>query len=223
MRIEMAACILCLAGFVVGCGERADTMATPARESIARCRQLVADVKMEAPANVRYEVFKKAFDQIAAVPDAGKKVELAKELSALVNEIDLELQGVDYKEFADRVSRFRTLLDWSVWSLFEARADGNDVLQCLMDGTAKYRKASFAIPVSARRAGESLEEYSARCEAIISLAGEYEHAMMTLDKAEWGHLQSLPPELHGKYHEWKKSMEKLPSAKDIQLQLRALR
>ena len=94
---------------------------------------------------------------------------MAKELSSLVKEIDLNLQGSDFLEFADRVSRFKSLLDWSVWSLLDANAESEYTFQCLMNGMAKYRKACFSIPIAVRADNESQLNENGRSRCARSL------------------------------------------------------
>lgn len=198
---------VCLVVLNSGCDKPPRTVADFVVEDIANCHKLVIDEQMAAPANIRYALFKKTFDEIATIPDSGLKIKRAKELASLVESVDLKLSGTDYSGFVDRVSRYKTLLDWSIWTLFEVNAEGEYTLQCLMNGMNKYRTACFSI-LAVRVSDESPEMYSRKQWAITSLASEYRYAMMSLNKAEFGYLQSLPKELHGKYHEWKKTLSR---------------
>ena len=223
MRLGFLLLVVCMELIVAGCGERKDPTLGLIREDIDRCEKMVLDGNVEASANVRYDLFKRTFDRIAAIPDAKDKILMAKELSSLVKEIDLNLQGSDFLEFADRVSRFKSLLDWSVWSLLDANAESEYTFQCLMNGMAKYRKACFSIPIAVRADNESVESYARKCEATMALVDEYEYAMIALDKAERGHLRSFPQELHDRYREWKKTLQMCPKSADVRSRLRKLR
>lgn len=223
MGFKLLWVILVLDVIVVGCNKQRNASLAPIRNNIAFCEKFILDENVEASAKDRYDLFKCVFDQIATIPDVGDKAMLAKELSLLVKKIDLGLSGGDFIRFAERVSRFKSLLDWSVWGLMDANVDPEYTFQILMEGMEKYRKACFSIPITARSASESAEAYAKKCEAIISLASDYEYAILALGKSEKGHLQSFPRNLHDRYKRWKESVSKCPKLEDVRCRLRAFR
>jgi len=218
--LTMLVCVLAMAP---GCGGDDGDVTSSVQLGIAKCAGLVKSCNVPAPANVRYKLFKRTFDDILAISDAKLKVEMAKQFAGLVDEVDLELRDGDCMEFADRVSRYKTLFDWSLGAMFAAKVEGAYVLKHLINGMARYREACFAIQIESRAATESVEAYEKKCRAICELAAEYEYAMMSLEKSEKGHLQSLSPELHAKYREWKKSIPAWPKAKEVRSQVWKLR
>lgn len=215
MRLKFFLIGLSLNTVIAGCSKEMDASTVAVRKNIAWCEKLVTDRNVEAPANVRYDLFKRTFDQIAEIADEKQKTAMAKEFSSLVKRVDLSLSDTDFMGFVDRVSRFKSLFDWSVWSLLDAKADSEYTLQFLIDGMAKYRKACFSIPIVGRSENESAETYAKKCEAIIALASDYEYAAIALEKSQKGHLQSFPVELHNKYIAWKKSAIKCPKSGDV--------
>jgi len=216
----IALCMACAAVAVAGCNR--NSVEDPISDDFMRCAELVKNCNVPAPANVRYAAFKKTFDDISVISNVTLKIEKAKQFAKLVDGIDLKLKKGDYADFADRVSRYKALFDWTVGSLFDARVEGTYVFQHLVNGMDRYREACFAIPIGARAATESVDAYEKKCRTICGLAAEYEYAMMLLDKAERCHLQSLPPELHVKYREWKRTIPSYPKAKDVREMIREL-
>jgi len=214
-------CMTCTVIAFIGCNR--DNKNIPSGDDFARCVELVNNCRIPAPANVRYKLFKKTFDDVAAISNVALRVEMAKKFAGLANTVNLELQNDDYAEFADRVSRYKTMFDWSVGILFNSKVEGEYILQHLINGMERYRRACWLIPITSRSANESAAAYEKRCQAIISLAGEYEYAMMSLDKFSKGNIQGLPPELHDRYREWKKSIPACPREKEIRNRLNDMR
>lgn len=222
MSVSRMLVLFCIGAFTVGCTDRDGAVDDAVHESIVRCVMLVEDCRRPASTKIRYELFRTAFDRIAALSAKADKIKAARELSSFVKKIDLDLLGTDYFGFSDKVSRFKSLVDWSVLSLFEAKADGEEILGCLEEGFAKYRKACFSIPITARAADERPDEYARKCQTAIALAAEYEYALIALDKAEKGHLRCLSDDLHARYRIWKRSIKSSPTAKEVQATLHTL-
>lgn len=198
---------------IVAC--KRDAERSLCRNNFARCAEWVNNCPSSLPSNTRYVLFRKTFDGIAAITNAELKIVMAKEFSSLVPNVDLKLHDDDYIEFADRVSRFKTLLDWTTGALFDAKVEGEYILRHITDGMTRYHDACYSIPIAPMASNETVAAYAKKCQAVSRLASDYEYAMMLFEKLEKGNLRRLPSELHGRYHEWKKTIAQYPKAKEV--------